>query len=102
MYNRFSSQFIHNLIARLSIWNIHKGEHDMIRTGIAAFLSVFLLLFEGFIVIKLKGYTGIYFGDLQLLVSVLAMNFFFVFTILTHIKIWHQNKGAQETEVGMK
>lgn len=74
----------------------------MIRTGVAAFLSVFLLLFEGFIVMKLKGYSGIHFGNLQLLVSVLAMNFFFAFTILTHIKIWHENKGIEETEVGMK
>ncbi|MCC3358447.1 hypothetical protein [Bacillus sp. REN16] len=70
----------------------------MIRFGVAAFLSVFLLLFEGFIVIKLKGYTGIYFGDIQLLVSVLAMNFFFAFSILTHIKIWIENKGAEETQ----
>ncbi|MEH7383431.1 hypothetical protein V7138_23430 [Bacillus sp. JJ1533] len=74
----------------------------MIRTGVAAFLSVFLLLFEGFIVIKLKGYTGIYFGDIHLLVSVLAMNFFFAFSILTHIKIWIENKGIEETEAGMK
>ncbi|MEH7237854.1 hypothetical protein [Bacillus sp. JJ1562] len=74
----------------------------MIRTGVAAFLSVFLLLFEGFVVIKLKGYTGIYFGDIHLLVSVLAMNFFFAFSILTHIKIWIKNKGAERTEAGMK
>ncbi|MFD1779015.1 hypothetical protein ACFSFW_10085 [Fredinandcohnia salidurans] len=74
----------------------------MIRTGIAAFLSFFLLLFEGFIVIKLKGYTGIYFGDLHLLVSVLAMNFFFAFTILTHIKMWHQNKDIKESEAEVK
>ncbi|WP_010677820.1 hypothetical protein [Bacillus timonensis] len=74
----------------------------MIRTGAAAFLSVFLLLFEGFIVIKLKGYTGIYFGDIHLLVSVLAMNFFFVFSILTQIKLWIENKGAEKTEARMK
>ncbi|MFS0820454.1 hypothetical protein [Bacillus sp. 1P02SD] len=74
----------------------------MIRAGVAAFLSVFLLLFEGFIVIKLKGYTGIYFGDIHLLVSVLAMNFFFAFSILTHIKIWIENKGIEETETGIK
>lgn len=74
----------------------------MIRTGVAAFMSVFLLLFEGFIVIKLKGYSGIYFGDLHLLVSVLAMNFFFAFSILTHVKMWYQNRSAQETEAGMK
>ncbi|MEH7226237.1 hypothetical protein V7112_20695 [Bacillus sp. JJ1566] len=74
----------------------------MIRTGVAAFLSVFLLLFEGFIVIKLKGYTGIYFGDIHLLVSVLAMNFFFAFSILTQIKMWFENKGVEESEARMK
>ncbi|MEK5440669.1 hypothetical protein [Fredinandcohnia sp. FSL W7-1320] len=74
----------------------------MIRTGIAVFLSFFLLLFEGFIVIKLKGYTGIYFGDLQLLVSVLAMNFFFTFTLLTHIKMWHQNKEVNDSKAEVK
>ncbi|MEH7384469.1 hypothetical protein V7147_03495 [Bacillus sp. JJ1521] len=74
----------------------------MIRTGVAAFLSVFLLLFEGFIVIKLKGYTGIYFGDLQLLVGVLAMNFFFSFSILTHIKFWMENRSVEGTETGIK
>lgn len=74
----------------------------MIRAGIAAFLSVLLLLFEGFIVIKLKGYTGIVFGDMQLLIGVLAMNFFFAFSILTHIKIWMENRSSKETEMELK
>ncbi|WP_449538837.1 hypothetical protein [Ferdinandcohnia sp. Marseille-Q9671] len=74
----------------------------MIRTGIALFLSFFLLIFEGFIVMKIKGYTAIDLGNLQLLLSVLAMNFFFAFSILTHLKMWHENKSAEETEAEMK
>ncbi|MFT4413842.1 hypothetical protein ACLM5H_08290 [Fredinandcohnia humi] len=74
----------------------------MIRTGVAAFLSVFLLIIEGFIVMKLKNYTSIYFGNIQLLISVLAMNFFLAFSILTNIKMWLENKNTEESEAEIK
>ncbi|MFS0862537.1 hypothetical protein [Fredinandcohnia sp. 179-A 10B2 NHS] len=70
----------------------------MIRTGAAAFLSVFLLIIEGFIVMKIKNYTAIQFDNMPLLLSVLAMNFFLAFSILTHIKMWMDNKSVDETE----
>ncbi|MCH1624265.1 hypothetical protein [Fredinandcohnia quinoae] len=71
----------------------------MVRTGAAAFLSIILLVVESFIIMKLKGYTSIYFDNINLLIGVLAMNFFFAFSILTNMKMWFEKHSDEEAEV---
>lgn len=71
----------------------------MVRTGAAAFLSIFLLIIESFIIMRLKGYSTIYFDNINLLIGVLAMNFFFAFSILTNMKIWFEKHNDDEADI---
>ncbi|MDQ0157135.1 hypothetical protein [Robertmurraya andreesenii] len=64
----------------------------MVRT-VLAFAGGFVLVFvEAYIVLIMKGYHTIEFGGLVPFLNVWVMNFFLIFTILTHIKIWYENK----------
>lgn len=69
----------------------------MVRIGAAFILGFVLIIVESMIVIKLKNYSGIDLGNINLLVSVWAMNFFLVFAILTDIKIRLDNRSRNET-----
>lgn len=68
--------------------------------GVAGFLLVFV---ESYIVMMLKGYHTIEFGGISPFISVWAMNFFLMFAICTHFKLWHdqkqETKGETSTEL---
>jgi hypothetical protein len=59
--------------------------------GVGGFLLVFV---ESYIVMLLKGYYTIEFGGFAPFISVWAMNFFLLFSIFTHIKLWHEEREA--------
>jgi hypothetical protein len=75
-----------------------KGEWRMIRAAFAGVVGFVLIFIESMIVIKLKGYETIEFGGIAPFVNVWAMNFFFVFAILTQLTQWYQNKVQVEEE----
>lgn len=65
----------------------------MIRIAFS-FAGGFVLIFvEAYIVLLIKGYHSIDFGGIQPFFNVWIMNFFFLFTILTHIKMWMNEEG---------
>jgi hypothetical protein len=64
---------------------------------VSSVLSFLLLVFESFIVMKWKGMASIDFGGITPFVNVWAMNFFFVFTIITHIYLWYRGKYEEES-----
>ncbi|WP_231689682.1 hypothetical protein [Bacillus sp. FJAT-27245] len=63
--------------------------------GTVGFVLVFL---ESYFVMVVKGYTTIEFGGISPFVGVWAMNFFFVFSILTHVKLWYDERALQKEE----
>lgn len=63
----------------------------MVAAGVGGFVLVFI---ESYIVLLLKGYHSIEFGGFAPFVSVWAMNFFLLFSIFTHIKLWHDEREA--------
>lgn len=71
----------------------------MVRIGLACVLSFILIIVESFIVMKFKNYVTIEFPGMYQFVSVWAMNFFLVFSILTQVKMWLENRGNPETQI---
>ncbi|PLR96834.1 hypothetical protein [Bacillus sp. T33-2] len=70
----------------------------MVRMSVAGVAGFILVFVESFIVMKLKGYYTIDFGGINPFISVWAMNFFLVFSILTHIKQWHEEREETSME----
>lgn len=70
----------------------------MIRIAGAGVLGFVLIFIESFIVMKMKGYITIEFGSINQFVSVWAMNFFLVFAMLTHFKMWYENRDNATTQ----
>ncbi|SMQ64832.1 hypothetical protein SAMN05444673_1108 [Bacillus sp. OV166] len=66
----------------------------MIRAAIAGVVGFVLIFIESMIVMKLKGLETIEFGGLAPFINVWAMNFFFMFTILTQVTNWYMNKES--------
>ncbi|WML43044.1 hypothetical protein [Neobacillus sp. PS3-40] len=66
----------------------------MIRASIAGILGFLLLIFESLIVMHLKGYQTIEYGGIAPFINVWAMNFFLVFSILTQINDWFENRES--------
>lgn len=66
----------------------------MIRASIAGILGFLLLIFESLIVMHLKGYQTIEYGGITPFINVWAMNFFLVFSILTQINNWFENRES--------
>ncbi|MEH7504036.1 hypothetical protein V7152_18810 [Neobacillus drentensis] len=66
----------------------------MIRATIAGVVGFVLIFIESMIVMKLKGLETIEFGGLAPFINVWAMNFFFVFAILTQVTNWYVNKES--------
>lgn len=64
----------------------------MVRAAVAGIVGLVLIFVESMIVIKLKGYETIEFGGIAPFINVWAMNFFFVFAILTQVTNWYDNK----------
>ncbi|MEH7124765.1 hypothetical protein V7122_24870 [Bacillus sp. JJ1532] len=73
----------------------------MVRTAIAGIGGFILVFFEAYIVMVLKGYYSIEFGGLAPFISVWAMNAFLVFTILTHLKLWYENRESADREASV-
>jgi hypothetical protein len=70
----------------------------MMRMAIAGVAGFVLVFIESFIVMGIKQYETIDFGGIAPFVSVWTMNFFLVFSILTHIKLWYDEREAQREE----
>ncbi|MBT2733919.1 hypothetical protein [Bacillus sp. ISL-7] len=66
----------------------------MIRAAIAGVVGFVLIFIESMIVMKLKGLETIEFGGLAPFINVWAMNFFFMFAILTQVTNWYMNKES--------
>ena len=66
----------------------------MIRMAIAGVVGFILIVIESMVVMYLKGYETIEFGGLSPFISVWAMNFFLVFSILTQVTNWYENREA--------
>lgn len=65
----------------------------MLRAAISGVLGFVLLIIESFIVMGLKGMGSIDFGGIAPFINVWAMNFFFVFAILTQLTNWYVNRN---------
>lgn len=64
----------------------------MIRCAISAVVGFILIFIECMIVMKFKGYQTIEFGGIAPFINVWAMNFFFVFAILTQVINWYETR----------
>ncbi|WP_102347495.1 hypothetical protein [Bacillus sp. Marseille-P3661] len=68
----------------------------MFRVGASIILGLILFLFEAYIVMKLKNHNAAYLGDINQFISLWAVNFFFVYTILTDVKnSWESRRSVQ-------
>jgi hypothetical protein len=70
----------------------------MLRAAIAGVLGFVLVFIESMIVMKLKGYVTIEFGGIAPFINVWAMNFFFVFAIITQVTNWYYNRESFEED----
>ncbi|MEH7081674.1 hypothetical protein V7139_02875 [Neobacillus drentensis] len=70
----------------------------MIRAAIAGVVGFVLIFIESMIVMNLKGLETIEFGGIAPFINVWAMNFFFVFAILTQVTNWYVNKESLEED----
>lgn len=69
----------------------------MLRVGMAGIGGLILVFIEVFMVMKLKGYYSIEIGGIAPFVSVWSMNFFFLFTLFTHISMWAKTQTDRKT-----
>lgn len=69
----------------------------MQRTFISFIGSFFLVFIEVYLVLLFKGYETIEFGTIGPFISVWAMNFFLLFSILTDVKMYLDEKKENET-----
>lgn len=76
--------------------NESEGGRNMIRISVAGVVSFLLLIFESLIVMHMKGYQTIEYGGIAPFINVWAMNFFFVYAILTQIINWYENREMVE------
>jgi hypothetical protein len=66
----------------------------MIRTLVAGMGGFFLVFIEAYIILILKDYQTIDFGGISPFVSIWSMNFFLLFSILTHVQPWIEERMA--------
>jgi hypothetical protein len=64
----------------------------MIRTVLAGLLSLLLLIIESMIVMKIKGDHTIEYSGIAAFITIWAMNFFLVFSIMTQLLKWYETK----------
>jgi hypothetical protein len=70
----------------------------MMRMSIAGVAGFVLVFIESYIVMVFKQYETIDLGGIAPFVSVWTMNFFLIFSILTHIKFWYEERELQREE----
>jgi hypothetical protein len=69
----------------------------MVRMAVAGVVGFILIFIESMIVMHFKGYETIEFGGLTPFINVWSMNFFLVFSILTQLSNWYENReGLKE------
>jgi hypothetical protein len=69
----------------------------MVRMAVAGVVGFILIFIESMIVMHFKGYETIEFEGLTPFINVWAMNFFLVFSILTQLSNWYENReGLKE------
>ena len=68
----------------------------MIRTALAGIIGFVVIFVESMIVMKIKGYSTVEYGGIAPFINIWAMNFFFVFAILTQLTNWYQNRDGFE------
>lgn len=66
----------------------------MIRTAIAFVGGFVLIIIESFIVMGIKGQNTIQFNTLMDFATIWVMNFFLLFTLFSHIKMWLDDKNS--------
>jgi hypothetical protein len=76
------------LIKRDYLWRVR----NMIRTVSAGLLGLLLLIIESMIVMKIKGYHTIEYSGIADFITIWAMNFFLVFSIMTQLLKWYETK----------
>ena len=64
----------------------------MVRFAIASIGGFFLVFIEIYIVVIIKGYHTIEIGGLGPFINIWAMNFFLLYTIVSHIQLWLAEK----------
>jgi hypothetical protein len=64
----------------------------MLKAAVAGVLGFILIFIESMIVMKLKGYETIEYGGIAPFINVWAMNFFFVYAIVTQVTRWYEDK----------
>ncbi|QED48241.1 hypothetical protein [Cytobacillus dafuensis] len=74
----------------------------MVRLGISGIGGFILIFLEVYIVMFLKGYQSIEFGGISPFISVWAMNFFLLFSILTQIMNWYDQRSTAKVESSIK
>ncbi|WP_160723794.1 hypothetical protein [Bacillus sp. USDA818B3_A] len=70
----------------------------MVKAGVAGVVGFVLIFIESMIVMKLKGYETIEYGGITPFINVWAMNFFFIYAILTQVTNWYVNKQELNEE----
>ncbi|MDQ0200468.1 hypothetical protein J2S10_003657 [Neobacillus ginsengisoli] len=68
----------------------------MIRMAVAGVVGFILIFVEAMIVMYFKGYQTIEFGGLVPFINIWAMNFFLVFSFLTQLTNWYENREGFE------
>jgi hypothetical protein len=76
---------------------IERGDYylegsGMMKAAVAGVIGFFLIFIESLIVMQFKGMETIEFGGLTPFINVWAMNFFLVFSILSQLKNWYENR----------
>ena len=64
----------------------------MLKAAVAGVIGFVLIFIESMIVMKLKDYETIQYGGITPFINVWAMNFFFVYAILSQVTKWYENK----------
>jgi hypothetical protein len=70
----------------------------MLKATVAGVFGFVLIFIESMIVMKLKGYETIVYGGIAPFINVWAMNFFFVYAILTQVTNWYEKKQELNEE----
>lgn len=70
----------------------------MVRAAVAGVLGFILIVVESMIVMVLKGSEAIVFDGIPTFINIWAMNFFFVYAILTQITNWYVSKHSLEED----
>lgn len=72
----------------------------MFMVPIALLLGFVLIIVESYIVMDIKNENTIYLGGMKPFITIWAMNFFFVYTIISQVKQWYVTKVSNNQGFG--